>query len=192
MTNAAANNVWKSRIVGYDSKPAKEFVLNPLNPKRHPEAQQAAIAAVLGEIGWVTGVIENIRTGHLIDGESRITEAVKTNPDEIVPFIKVDLSVEEEKKVLLIFDRIGTLALDDIGRIADLMESISFESETLAALFNRSDEPLDLDDFFEPSLVETKPETFSMIVEFDSEDQYQRLVGGLRSSKADAKNVLLG
>ncbi len=188
---AGSNNLWKNRIVGYGEKAAADFVLNPLNPKRHPDAQQAAIAAALSEIGWVTGVIENVRTGHLVDGESRVTEALKNNANEVIPYIKVDLSLEEEKKVLLVFDRIGALALDDTERISELLSSITFESDALSGLLEQVQTPeIDLDAFFEPAAIEPQPEKYELIISFDKEVEYNAAISRLQLAGMTARDVL--
>jgi len=46
---------------------------NPRNWRRHPEAQTAALRAVLEdpEIGWAGALLYNERTGRLIDGHDR-------------------------------------------------------------------------------------------------------------------------
>lgn len=69
--------IFKNRIIGHGEKPASEFQFNPLNWRRHPESQEAAIRSILSSIGWVTGVVVNERTGNLIDGHGRIEAALK-------------------------------------------------------------------------------------------------------------------
>ena len=68
---------WRNRIVGHGTKPAKDFLANPHNWRIHPKPQQDAMQGVLGEVGWVQSVVENVRTGHLIDGHLRVVEALR-------------------------------------------------------------------------------------------------------------------
>lgn len=120
--------IWKNRIVGHGSRAAKDFIINPLNWRTHPEFQRRTLNAVLTEIGWVTGVIENITTGHLIDGHARIEEAIAKTPEELVPFIQVELSEDEERKILAVIDPVGGLATTDDEKLRELSEILEFES----------------------------------------------------------------
>src|SRR3954465_8857047 len=104
---------FKNRIVGSGEKPAREFNANPLNWRRHPESQQNAINAILEEVGWVQSVIVNRRSGNTIDGHARIEEALKNDENTPVPFVEVDLTEDEERKILRAFDAIGALAVTD-------------------------------------------------------------------------------
>ena len=122
---------WQNRIVGYGEKPAGEFTSNPLNWRKHPESQRAAIRQVLDNVGWITGVIENQTTGNLIDGHLRVEESLATNSTEPIPFTKVSLSEAEEKKILLLLDPIGSMATADETMIRQLMEMVGVESESL-------------------------------------------------------------
>ncbi len=107
------------------AKPASQFLANPYNPRRHPQEQRAALRGVLAEVGWVTGVIENQRTGHLIDGHARIEEALSKNEDEPIPFIQVDLSEDEERLILASFDPLSTLAYNDKEQLDALLREVS-------------------------------------------------------------------
>ena len=104
---------------------------NPLNWRRHPDAQQAALAKVLSRIGWVTGVIENVTTGNLIDGHARIDEAMKVNPQTPVPFTQVELTEGEERQILLLLDPLSSMAETDDDRLNRLMELTLLEDEDL-------------------------------------------------------------
>lgn len=104
---------WKNRIVAHGERPADEFNFNPLNYRRHPEAQREAVRRILGLVGWVTEVIVNRRTGNLIDGQARIEEALRQEPRQRIPYTEVDLSPEEEKAVLATLDPMTGLAETD-------------------------------------------------------------------------------
>ena len=55
MPNATA---WDNKIVNYDpAVPLESLLFHPQNPKLHPRAQTDAIKGILGEVGWLTGVI---------------------------------------------------------------------------------------------------------------------------------------
>jgi hypothetical protein len=69
-------------------------------------------------------VIENVRTGHVLDGHARIEEALSRGDDEPVPFIQVDLSEEEERLALSVFDPISAMADYDQEVHAQLLEQV--------------------------------------------------------------------
>jgi len=118
-------------------KSAGEFKLNPNNWREHPDTQQEAIRSILQRVGWVQGVIENVTTGNLIDGHARVSEAKKRNASTPIPFVKVDLTEDEEKQILLLLDPIGAMATGNEAAIKALMDSLDIqESEFLAALGN--------------------------------------------------------
>lgn len=111
---------WRNRIVGQGTKPASQFMANPNNWRKHPQNQRDALKGILSEVGWVQTVIENVRTGHLIDGHERIWDALQ-NGDQDVPYVQVDLSPEEEALVLATFDPISAMAQSDAEQLDALL-----------------------------------------------------------------------
>lgn len=114
---------WKNRIVEYGVKPADQFTANPLNPRRHPQFQQDSIKASLDTIGWIGVVLENVRTGYLIDGHERVMQALVNN--ENVPYIQVDLSEDEELQALASFDYITQMAVYDREQLDALLQEVN-------------------------------------------------------------------
>ena len=127
---------WKNRIIGLDQKPANEFNFNPLNWRKHPDQQREILRTLLGDVGWVTGVIENVRTGNLIDGHARIEEALRDDPTQLIPYIKVDLSQREEKLVLATLDPVSALAETSVDDLDTLLEQLVAETPDLADLLS--------------------------------------------------------
>jgi len=127
-TGTTGKAKFRIRITGFETKPARAFKFNPLNWRRHGDIQRAALRSMLGDVGWVQGVIENKRTGNLIDGHARIEEALRDDPDQRVPYLIVDLSPAEERAVLATLDPIGALAETDPAAV-DLLFT-----ETIAAM----------------------------------------------------------
>lgn len=121
MTTRAA---WQNRIVGTGSQPASAFLANPQNWRLHPQAQQDALEGVLSSVGWVTGVIVNVRTGHLVDGHQRVLSAMKQGDETPVPYIEVDLSPEEEALVLATLDPISAMAGADKAQLDGLLRDV--------------------------------------------------------------------
>jgi len=127
---------WKNRIIGLDQKPANQFNFNPLNWRKHPDQQREILRTLLGDVGWVTGVIENIRTGNLIDGHARIEEALRDDPTQLIPYIKVDLSQPEEKLVLATLDPVSALAETSVDDLDTLLEQLVAETPDLENLLS--------------------------------------------------------
>ena len=114
---------WKNRIVGHGSKPASQFQAHPNNWRKHPDRQRRAVRGSLDDLGWIDTVIENVRTGHLIDGHERVWQALD-NSDAEVPYIQVDLSESEEAQALLSLDSIAALAETDAEKVDALLREV--------------------------------------------------------------------
>ena len=122
---------WRNRIIGHGEQPAISFMANPLNWRIHPKAQRDALTGILGDVGWVQSVIVNKTTGNVVDGHARIEEALKLGDETPVRFVEVELSEEEEQKILLTLDPISALAAADKANLQALMDSASFDSPAL-------------------------------------------------------------
>jgi len=114
---------WQNRIVGQGTKPASQFMANPKNWRTHPQAQRDALHGALNEVGWVAPVVENIRTGMLVDGHERVWQALQ-NGDALVPYIEVDLDEREEAYVLATLDPIGAMATADRDQLDALLQEV--------------------------------------------------------------------
>lgn len=114
---------WQNRIVGQGVKPADQFQANPNNWRKHPQGQRDALRGSLNEVGWVQQVIENVRTGHLVDGHERVWSALQNDNAE-VPYIQVDLSEAEEAYVLATLDPIGAMATTDAAQLNALLKEV--------------------------------------------------------------------
>jgi|GEM_PF-1208914 len=116
---------WKNRIVGHGERPANQFNFNPLNYRQHPEDQRDAVRKMLGMIGWVDEVLVNKRTGNLIDGQARIEEALKQDPEQLIPYAEVDLTLAEEKAVLATFDPMTGMAETNPEILEQLIQDVT-------------------------------------------------------------------
>lgn len=125
-------NVFENRILGYGTKAADQFLANPLNYRTHPERQRKAVQASLRELGWIGVVVENKTTGRLIDGHERVWQALANNED--VPYIEVELSEEEEKLALAVFDPITYMAETDSAILDELLHSVNTGESALQEL----------------------------------------------------------
>ena len=131
MSNAPA---WDNRIVEYDpAVPLDQLLAHPRNPKIHPRAQTDALKGILGEVGWLTGLIVNVRTGHMLDGHDRVKAAMEAG-QQTAPVTYVDVPEEQEPYVLATFDPVGTLAATDSAVLTDLLREVSSEDAAVQAL----------------------------------------------------------
>lgn len=126
---------FENRIIGYATKPADQFQANPLNWRKHPQRQRAAVNASLRELGWVAAVIENVRTGNLIDGHERVWQALDKNED--VPYLQVDLSEDEERLALATFDAITGMAETDAAKLDELLREVNTGEAALQEMLNQ-------------------------------------------------------
>lgn len=69
-------------------------------------------------------MITNATTGNVIDGHARIEEALKLGDDTPVPFIEVELSEDEEAKILATFDPISAMAVADKEQLDALLREV--------------------------------------------------------------------
>jgi hypothetical protein len=120
-------------IVGYRLVPPDQLLANPANPRRHPNAQREALRASLRALGWIAPVVQNVRTGNLIDGHARIEEALSAGV-AAVPVIDVDLSPEQEALALAVYDPITSQAMYDREALDSLLRDVSTDETALQAL----------------------------------------------------------
>ena len=126
-------NNYETRIVEHGAENPSTLIANPKNWRLHPPAQEAAMRDALDEIGWVQEVIVNKRTGRLVDGHMRVAMAVKKGA-QTVPVSYVDLTEEEEEKVLATLDPLAAMASIDKEALANLKSGIDSDRAALSAL----------------------------------------------------------
>lgn len=130
-------NPFVNRIIGYTTKRASQLTANPSNWRKHPQRQRDAVQASLRELGWIGAVVENVRTGFLVDGHERVWQAMKN--DEEVPVLQVDLSEEEERLALAVFDPITYMAETDTTLLDELLGSVNTGEAALQELIAQMD-----------------------------------------------------
>jgi len=128
--SAGASQGWRNRIVGHGEEPPEQLLANPFNFRLHPQPQQAALGGSLEELGWLQSVIVNRTTGHVIDGHLRIELAI-SKEDPAVPVTYVELTEDEERMALAVFDRIGSLAAINRDGMLELIGTLSCENDAL-------------------------------------------------------------
>lgn len=113
--------LWPNRIVNHGLADPRELLANPKNWRAHPQHQAQVLSSVINSIGLVDEVIVNTTTGHIVNGHLRVTLAIQEGQDQ-VPVKYVELSQEEEDRILATFDRIPMLAEEDRVRLRDLQQ----------------------------------------------------------------------
>jgi len=124
---------WQNRIIEQGTANPAKLMENPGNWRLHPDFQKEALAGVLGEVGWVQSVIVNRTTGHIVDGHLRV-ELAKARKEKTIPVSYVELSEEEEAKILATFDPLGALAEIDKQRLDELLGRINSDDSAVGEL----------------------------------------------------------
>tara|TARA_R110002051_G_scaffold125035_2_gene198421 strand:+ start:54 stop:605 length:552 start_codon:yes stop_codon:yes gene_type:complete len=128
--------MYENKIVGTGTEHPEQLLANPNNWRIHPKEQQDALESLLDDVGWVQNIIVNQRTGHVVDGHMRAAVAISRNETE-VPVVYVDLTDDEERKVLASLDPIGAMAVTDSDAILNLIEDLDL-SDQLMNTINQS------------------------------------------------------
>lgn len=128
-----SDKVWKNRIVRYGMVSPEQTLANENNWRTHPREQQAALADILDDVGWVQDVIVNVRSDEswngdrnvetLLDGHARIILAMRHGNTEI-PAKFVDLNPDEENLVLATLDELAGMATTDGDKLKALVERV--------------------------------------------------------------------
>jgi DNA modification methylase len=114
---------WENRIVETGEIDISKVILNPNNPKQHPAYQKQMLSGFIEDVGWVNFTIINKRTGHLVDGEGRYWSAIE-NDQKTLPVAWIDVSEEEELKILASLDTTTSFATINITKMTDVVKRI--------------------------------------------------------------------
>ena len=117
----------QTRIKELRYVPAHELLRNPENWRRHPAAQQSALASMLDRIGYADALIarETDDGLMLIDGHLR----ADTTPGQPVPVLVTDLSEDEARELLATLDPLASLAETDSAALTALLEQLTLPDE---------------------------------------------------------------
>jgi ParB family chromosome partitioning protein len=125
---------FKNRILEYGVKPADQFLAHPKNARMHPQFQREAMKAALDTVGFVAPVLE-AASGYLVDGHERIWQALQNNNAD-VPFVRLDISEEEEAYVLATFDPLTALANYDAELLDGLLQEVNSDSPAIQQMLS--------------------------------------------------------
>jgi hypothetical protein len=127
-------SAYRNRIKGLRTVPARDIRANPRNWRTHPESQQAALRAILKEVGWASALVaRELPDGslELIDGHLRADTAA----DEEVPVVVVDVTEQEAEKLLLSMDPLAALAESNAQALDSLMRDAQTGEAALAKMW---------------------------------------------------------
>lgn len=123
---------WKSKIVGHDQVPAGQLLANPFNHRRHPKQQRDVVEGSIRELGFLKSVLVNKTTGHVVDGDERIMQALQHGEETLVDVEYVELSEAQEKLALLLLDKSSELATVDDDAFETLMRDVHTGEQAIA------------------------------------------------------------
>jgi DNA modification methylase len=146
----------RDRIKEFRRVPARDLRPNPLNWRKHPQAQRDALRGILTEVGYADALIaRQTEDGvlELIDGHLR----AETTPDMEVPVLVLDVTKEEADKLLASLDPIATMAEKDEDAIRAILAGVKIDNEALASLFEGLVEPELEEGLTDPDVVPEPP-----------------------------------
>lgn len=121
---------WRDRIIAYDKATPSKLIANARNYRKHPVAQRRALRAAIGEVGYVQPVVVNIRTQNIVDGHLRV-ELAKEDGIAAIPVIYIDVTEQEEMKLLSTIDPISNMAVIDHQIFDDLLKQVASTDQML-------------------------------------------------------------
>lgn len=153
---------WRNRIVYQGERPAIEFLANPRNWRVHPYFQQQALQGVLDKVGWIQQVIVSDQSDLTLDGHLRIELALSKGEQTPVPYIRVDVTEDEENLILATLDPLSAIAGTDAQQLADLLRNVHPDNAILDQLLAEMKtahgitEHIDFDAFKQPKTDDVK------------------------------------
>ncbi|MCS6851769.1 MAG: hypothetical protein NZ700_11445 [Gemmataceae bacterium] len=124
----------RNRIAEHVTVRAGDLVPHPLNYRRHPPAQRAALAASYEEVGFARSLLGyRLADGRiqLIDGHLRRD----FDPEMLVTVEVLDVSEEEARQLLLTLDPLAALADHDAEVLAQLTRLTASDQAALQGLW---------------------------------------------------------
>lgn len=118
---------------------------HPLNARLHPESQRDALKASIDEFGFVGAMLvrphpEKRGRYQIIDGHARLHEF---KPDDLVPCLVVEMTDDEVRKFLAVYDRVTDLAEWSAAGLEELLQGVTFENDELNALIDGTLQEID-------------------------------------------------
>jgi len=120
------------RVVELRRVKASELKQNPLNWRRHPQAQSAALEGMLEDVGFADAVIarETPEGLELVDGHLR----QEIMGDDLIPVLVVDIDEDEARRMLATLDPLSAMAETDGVILQTLLDAITVENDAVSAM----------------------------------------------------------
>ncbi len=184
----------RNRILRHVHVRAGELIPHELNPRVHPEAQKAALAALYDEIGFARSLLAyELPDGRLklIDGHLRAA----MDPEQILDVEVLDVNDAEARALLLAIDPLAqlaeydaetltalrTVAEQDSRAVRQLWDTLTAASEQTAATLNKSGSSRN---------IPPAPEQFLVLVECASEEDQTALLARFQAEGLKCKPLL--
>lgn len=169
----------------------EELQGNPLNWRRHPDAQIAGLEEVISEVGWAGCALFNEETGHLLDGHCRKKVPEHLLVDGCLPVLVGRWSLEKERLILATLDPLAEMATADDSMLAELLAETSIENEALLKMLNRKAK-LDGNFLLEPGDGEELQITdrWDVLVECETEDEQIRALAVIEEAGFTCRSLI--
>lgn len=119
----------RNRIKEYKSIPASAIENAPWNFRRHPEAQNAALAGSINELGFYDPLKVYVTAAgayRLVDGEARKTLITdRIGPATEIPVVVLDFTELEAKQALATHDALSAMAVHDNDRLNAMLKDLA-------------------------------------------------------------------
>lgn len=124
---------WAIRATAHADVDPATLHAHPLNFRQHPPAQKQAVLASLDLLGFIDSVLVSARTNTILNGHLRV-ELALANGEPTIPVVFVDVGPEDEALILATYDRLGTIAPIDAGKLQDLITTSDVGGDVQAHL----------------------------------------------------------
>jgi ParB-like chromosome segregation protein Spo0J len=125
--------MYESRITRTERVDPNTLLAHPDNYVVHTEEQEAAMLAVITQVGITEPILVSEASGRIIDGHMRVALAVRHSIPTI-PVSYVQLTEEEERKALLYLKRTTGMARFDLVHLDEVLSSLQVADDALTGL----------------------------------------------------------
>lgn len=170
----------------------RDLAPHPANWRTHPTAQLDSLRGVLAEVGFAD-VVKGFELPDgrvmLIDGHAR----AEVLPDQEIPVLVLDVSVDEANKLLATFDPIGAMAGADGEKLDALLREVETDNDALTAMLNTlaSDNGLASGQEPDPPAGPDEiPEQFQILVVCETEQEQTELLETLTAEGYTCRSLI--
>jgi hypothetical protein len=104
--------------------PIKDLKLAPYNPKGFNSKQFQRLGMSVDNFGLIAPLIVNKRTGHTVDGNQRLKDAIQDGDlEKTLPVVYIDVDETQEKKITVALNKTSTP--EDPEKMMELLKQFS-------------------------------------------------------------------